>query len=163
MASYKQTKNGYQAQVAVLGVRKSASFRTRREAVAWASYTEEKIRADAKNKREFHERVGTKSSVVSSEEIMRCRINNHSIPGIYILFDGDLVTYIGQSRNVHKRITGHSGNGRKFTSYYVIPCMEQDLDRLEQYYIDLLTPPDNKTPLMKRVFIAQAPESGFAN
>lgn len=47
MASYKPVKNGYQVQVAIRGVRKSASFRTKREAVAWASSTETYIRTNA--------------------------------------------------------------------------------------------------------------------
>lgn len=46
MASYKQVRNGYQVQVAIRGVRKSASFRTKREAVAWASALETEIRAN---------------------------------------------------------------------------------------------------------------------
>lgn len=47
MASITQTAKGYRAQVAIRGVRKSASFRTKREAVAWAGATETEIRANA--------------------------------------------------------------------------------------------------------------------
>ncbi len=47
MASISKTAKGYRAQVFVLGVRKSASFRTKREADAWASATETEIREAA--------------------------------------------------------------------------------------------------------------------
>lgn len=47
MASITQTAKGYRAQVAIKGVRKSASFRTKREAIAWAGATETDIRANA--------------------------------------------------------------------------------------------------------------------
>jgi len=44
MASIQPHKNGYRAQVYVNGVRKSATFRTKREADAWASSIENDIR-----------------------------------------------------------------------------------------------------------------------
>lgn len=44
MASIKPTKNGYRAQIYVLGVRESATYRTRREAAAWAASRETEIR-----------------------------------------------------------------------------------------------------------------------
>lgn len=46
MASYQQYEKGWRAQVAILGVRKAKSFRTKREAVAWASALETEIRAN---------------------------------------------------------------------------------------------------------------------
>lgn len=47
MASIRKTANGYRAQVFVKGVRDSCSFRTHREASAWASARETEIRANA--------------------------------------------------------------------------------------------------------------------
>lgn len=40
MASIRQTARGYRAEVYVRGVRDSGSFRTRREAAAWAAARE---------------------------------------------------------------------------------------------------------------------------
>lgn len=48
MASITKYKDGYRAQVAINGVRKSAVFRTKREASAWASSIETEIRESAK-------------------------------------------------------------------------------------------------------------------
>lgn len=47
MASITKTASGYRAQVYVRGVRDSQSFRTKREADAWASARETELRADA--------------------------------------------------------------------------------------------------------------------
>lgn len=47
MATYIQYPKGWRAQVAVKGFRKSASFRTKREAVAWASALETELRESA--------------------------------------------------------------------------------------------------------------------
>jgi len=47
MASIKPHKDGYRAQVYVLGTRDSKIFRTKREADAWASARETEIRADS--------------------------------------------------------------------------------------------------------------------
>ncbi len=44
MASIKPYKSGYRAQVYVLGVRDSDTFRTRREAEAWAHQRETELR-----------------------------------------------------------------------------------------------------------------------
>ncbi len=47
MASIKPYRTGYRAQVAIKGVRDSATFRTKREAEAWAARRETEIRARA--------------------------------------------------------------------------------------------------------------------
>lgn len=47
MASITKHKDGYRAQVYVKGVRDSATFRTKREADAWASSRETELRSDA--------------------------------------------------------------------------------------------------------------------
>lgn len=46
MASITKYQNGYRVQIAVKGVRESATFRTRREAAAWAGARETEIRAE---------------------------------------------------------------------------------------------------------------------
>ena len=47
MASIQQTAKGYRAQVFVRGVRDSGTFRTKREAEAWAARRDAELRADA--------------------------------------------------------------------------------------------------------------------
>lgn len=48
MASIAPHKDGYRAQIYVAGVRESKSFRTKREATAWAASREVELRAEAK-------------------------------------------------------------------------------------------------------------------
>lgn len=149
MATIKQDAKGkWRVQVFVRGERRSATFRTNREANAWASVTENKLRENAAHRRALEEKTGLKSSHVMANEIIDGRIPRVNFCGIYILFDDHRVTYVGQSKNILARIATHSQNGRAFTSYFVIPCLECDLDATEQYYIDLLKPPENKTDLM---------------
>lgn len=47
MASISKYKDGYRAQVAILGTRESKVFRTKREASAWASAREQEIRSES--------------------------------------------------------------------------------------------------------------------
>lgn len=149
MAAIKQIESGkWRVQIYVRGVRKSATFRTNREANAWASITENKVREAHSHRRDLEEKTGMKSSNVTAKEILEGRIPRVNFSGIYILFDDHRVMYVGQSKNILARIAAHSQNGRAFTSYFVIPCLECDLDATEQYYIDLLQPPENKTDLM---------------
>ena len=55
VASIKQYDKGFRAQVAIMGVRKAKSFRTKREASAWAAALETEIRANsAKSPGERH-------------------------------------------------------------------------------------------------------------
>lgn len=61
--------------------------------------------------------------------------------GIYVLFNGRAIVYIGQSVNVQSRITVH-----RFPWDYaiVLPCPIEQLDTLESMLISLLMPPHNK-------------------
>ena len=55
VASIKQYDKGFRAQVAIMGMRKAKSFRTKREAAAWAAALETEIRANsAKSPGELH-------------------------------------------------------------------------------------------------------------
>lgn len=55
VASIKPYDKGFRAQVAIMGVRKAKSFRTKREAAAWAAALETEIRANsAKSPGELH-------------------------------------------------------------------------------------------------------------
>lgn len=46
MAHYRKRSNGWRAEIAILGVRDSATWPTKAQAVAWATETEARIRAD---------------------------------------------------------------------------------------------------------------------
>jgi hypothetical protein len=67
--------------------------------------------------------------------------------GIYFLFQGDTLVYIGQSKNVEKRISTHNID---YDSYRVIPCAIPDLLRYEKRLINYFKPELNGNPGGKR-------------
>ena len=149
MAHFCMAKNGmWRAQVAIRGMRKSATFRTKREAVAWAGATEIEFREVGEAKKSFMQKAGADviGTVDPSEILGKHRTPLMNCSGIYFLFNGLEVVYVGQSKNVITRLANHAKNGRKFTHYFSIPCPEDELDKTEQYYIERFCPEQNKTP-----------------
>lgn len=74
---------------------------------------------------------------------MRHRIANGC--GVYFLFDGDEVVYIGQSRrSVSSRVAFGSKNGVPFDSFLVIPVPEEELNSYERAAINEFQPRFNK-------------------
>lgn len=65
--------------------------------------------------------------------------------GVYFLLQGDHVVYVGQAKNVKKRIAEHKADPEKvFDAYSFLPCDAEDLDTLEALYIMHLRPKQNK-------------------
>lgn len=156
MASVKQSRDGvWRVQVYALGKRASATFRTKREANTWGAQTERRLSDSVKHRRDLEKKIGAGNKKLTAEDILNGRVKVTNHPGIYILFSGDKVTYVGQSKNVIKRIASHADKGRPFDSYHVIPCLPCDLEETERYYIDLLSPPENKTQIMQRALPAK--------
>lgn len=144
MASILKSPSGWRAQIYALGVRKSKVFRTKREAFAWASVTESDIRSGAAKIAALKEKIGHRQDDHSLRDIMDNRNEACCVPGIYVLFLGEEVVYVGKSKNMLSRISSHAEKGRGFTHYYAMPFLEDELDDKERHYIDLLQPSDNK-------------------
>ena len=65
--------------------------------------------------------------------------------GVYFLYKGDEIVYVGQSICVWRRINTHIQEGFKdFDSYSVLPCDEDKLQETEMFYIFALQPKYNK-------------------
>jgi hypothetical protein len=62
--------------------------------------------------------------------------------GVYFLYEGDRLVYVGESLNVQRRLETHDHKGR-FDKVGVIACDSQHRRRLESFYIGLLDPPLN--------------------
>lgn len=97
--------------------------------------------------------------------------------GVYFLFKGDDVVYVGQSKNILRRVGDHTET-KDFDSFGYIVCpvlfgydgpnikekqiaSRQNsfcLDILESYYIDLLSPPLNKGRGGKNTRVMYFPE-----
>jgi len=67
------------------------------------------------------------------------------ISGVYFLFSGEELMYIGQSKNVHARVASHIGRADfSFDRYSYIHTPPSALDEWESFYIHALQPPKNK-------------------
>lgn len=67
--------------------------------------------------------------------------------GVYFLFQGSALVYIGQSKDVERRISTHN---IKHDSYRVIPCAIADLSHYEKRLINYFKPILNGNPGGKR-------------
>ncbi len=63
--------------------------------------------------------------------------------GVYILFNGEDVAYVGLSTNVAARLLQHERSGRQFDRAEVIPCDEATAVWLERELIRTLRPGQN--------------------
>jgi len=65
--------------------------------------------------------------------------------GVYALFMGDQLRYIGQSTDVWYRVASHTKTGTQpFDSVFVHECEACDLLSLESLYINHYLPPGNE-------------------
>ena len=72
--------------------------------------------------------------------------------GVYILYSGDKVVYVGQSRHVPSRILRHVSDGRlTFDSVVIVHVEPQNLLEEESRYIDKLFPEANRTGERARI------------
>lgn len=62
--------------------------------------------------------------------------------GIYFLLKGERIVYVGQSTNLHTRLSHHQSR-IDFDSVSFVSCDQEDLDVLESMYIHRLKPEKN--------------------
>jgi hypothetical protein len=77
---------------------------------------------------------------------LRSRTKNVERPviGIYFLFDGEDLVYVGQSNNVLSRVQTHAAKSVQFDRYAVVECQLNELNELEGKYITQYKPKLNK-------------------
>lgn len=136
MASITLMPSGrYRAHVFKHGVRQSKVFRTKREASNWSAIQEARITRDTSA------RADTKRK---AEGLPLIRIEAYFGPGLYVLYQGEEISYVGKSSNVMSRILSHSGKGRDFSHFAVIPYPEDSLAEKERELIATLCPRQNR-------------------
>lgn len=75
--------------------------------------------------------------------------------GIYFLFSGEEIVYVGQGQVVEERIYDHRKN-KEFDSYYIIEIKEGDLNDIEAYFIIKYQPKyNNSVPGNSRFLMMQ--------
>lgn len=80
----------------------------------------------------------TGKTLLRADEIVKAALPWESQSGVYFLIRGGEVVYVGQSVNVHARISQHKD--KKFDRYAFVPCDADSLDVLESLYIHCLRP-----------------------
>ena len=69
---------------------------------------------------------------------------NAPAPGVYKLFRGDRMIYVGQSRDVHSRVKQHASNGRKYDRYVYEEIRDPgERNRIERELIEECQPIEN--------------------
>lgn len=82
--------------------------------------------------------------MLTREEIVSAAIARTSICGVYFLLDGMDIVYVGQSENIHKRLSDHIRlKEKQFDAFHFIECHPALLDQLEHSYIAALQPKYN--------------------
>lgn len=66
------------------------------------------------------------------------------ISGVYFLFRGDLIVYVGKSTDIISRIASHRKSKKAFDTYSFIEASESEMDALETVYINKFWPEYNK-------------------
>jgi hypothetical protein len=89
---------------------------------------------------------------ITYKNIVDSAIGRSELCGVYFLILGGEVVYIGQSKNVYRRIGRHCDDEKvEFDSFNVLPCHESRLDELESAYISALMPLFNMSLGRKRI------------
>lgn len=93
-------------------------------------------------------RAQGRSKPIDSANLMsRLRTSRVSLSlksGVYMLFKGNSLVYIGQSKNVLARVGQHVTEGvKEFDGASFVPCQPELMDALESTLIHLLRPPLN--------------------
>lgn len=152
MAYIRERSKTWRAEVQIDDIRRSKTFPTKEEAEAWAKVQETGIKRRASVKRNMGnpellsmipKRVMLAQSEIpySADEIVKASIPFSFVSGVYFLIQADEIVYVGQSVNVMSRIAQHRRDGEKdFDSFNAVPCKPEDLDRLEELYINAFVP-----------------------
>jgi excinuclease UvrABC nuclease subunit len=75
----------------------------------------------------------------SKEKILSDATDIPTVCGIYFLIKNNEIVYIGQSINIHHRITNHCRD-KDFDKVSIIECNKASLDDLEKEYINKFQP-----------------------
>lgn len=81
------------------------------------------------------------------DELKAERKKHKPLCGVYFLWSGDEIVYIGQSANVAERVHGHfktSGGKSRFCHYTFVPVEQEMLGITEYAYISKFKPKLNK-------------------
>lgn len=119
--------------------------------VVHREYYETRMRAKAVSESERDKRISCADlAQLTMQHIIEVRREAYRVSGVYFLFKGDDLLYIGQSKNLMRRLGDHASQ-INFDSYAIFPCPSEDLDHTERSLILKFLPPLNsETEMVKR-------------
>lgn len=94
---------------------------------------------------EYQDRKALVDKLMEKGELF---LKSKAVCGVYLLYHGSLVVYVGKSSDVHRRILQHTD--KEFDSYRVIRCDESILDDLEACLIEWFDPEYNADQASKK-------------
>jgi hypothetical protein len=144
VASIRQRGSSWTVEIRRLGVSLCRTFKTRKEADEWAKTEEKHIVLENERRNKKPRNADPRAEFSSAGEVVSSAVPVHNGPGVYVLIERDVITYVGRARNAIARILAHSKNGRRFTHYVIIPCEEARLALLEEKMIIRLRPAENR-------------------
>lgn len=85
------------------------------------------------------------TTMLTPLEIVSAAYDRNDLSGVYFLINNGEIVYVGQSMNVHKRISEHARQKEKeFDAFHYVVCDPAMLDELENAYIIALAPRYNR-------------------
>ena len=129
MASVIQIGDRWRVQVRRKGVRSRAkTFDTEAEARKWADLEEKRIALVKRG--------------VMLDPMMRP--TPYQMAGVYVLYRGAEVRYVGRSVHIHRRLNDHDRRLKDWDGFRIWPCADwQQAAELERKLIEKLQPPLN--------------------
>lgn len=84
------------------------------------------------------------NSLFTESELLASAQPYEPVCGIYFLFQSSNLVYVGQSVDIHARLSAHVRK-KEFDRYTVIPCQPDQLNEMEADYIVYFNPPLNRS------------------
>lgn len=156
MASIYQMKSGsWRVDLCINKHRKAKTFKREADARSWADAHEQgMVGIDLQRRLIKDHKIAAflpekYLEAVDKANYSHAEILMHAMPAnkhccIYFLIKHAKVKYVGQTVNLYHRLAQHVRGGNDFESYSFIPCEKDQLDELEQIYINLLMPVGNR-------------------
>ena len=82
--------------------------------------------------------------ILPIEELVSLKTDYDTLCGVYFLFSGSTLAYIGSSANCLVRFREHKRDGKEFDSYFILETTKAKMLALEAQYIARYNPPLNK-------------------
>lgn len=151
MPTYSERNGRVRAQLMVGGKRLGKTFYSREDAERWAVGMKEFCNLRKRGMSPRHPAFlppqrwvdAVARAHVPASEIVNGAICASGQSGIYFLIKNFEIIYVGQSKNVLKRVMAHRMEGKSFDAFNFIPCPPEDLDAVESDYIAAFMPTMN--------------------